>query len=342
MKAHIADAAARGATKTRKPFRWAHVTQEQIVLAVTALLFVLLSVFLRGFFSSGNLLSLLRSVSVLGILGIGMAVVVLARGLDLSQIAILTIGSGWVVQLMNGGMQDWQAVLVGFAAACAIGALNGLIVAFVELPALFATLASGMVVYGLGRAQLLGTSILYVTPGHDRFLAVGQGSLAGIPYPVLVFLLLGLLAQLFFSRTSPGRFLYGLGDNYEAARLSGIPVRPLTVFTYTASAGIAFIAGIVFTAQVAQVNTQVFASTLIFDVVLVIVLGGISLLGGRGSMLSVLAGVLLVGVLLNGMVILNFDNNIQNIVKSVVLLAAIIIDNYLHPRDEETARQGDI
>ncbi len=105
MDAHVANAAAPGATKKRKPFRLAHVTQEQIVLGVTALLFVLLSVFLRGFFSSGNLLSLLRSVSVLGILEIGMAVVVLARGLDLSQIAILTIGSGWVVQLMNNGMK---------------------------------------------------------------------------------------------------------------------------------------------------------------------------------------------------------------------------------------------
>lgn len=112
--------------------------------------------------------------------------------------------------------------------------------------------------------------------------------------------------------------------------------------TYTASAAIAFIAGVVLTAEVASVNTQIFASTMIFDVVLVVVLGGISLLGGRGGMLSVIAGTLLIGVLLNGMVIMNFDNNVQNIVKSVVLLAAIVIDNWLHPRDEETARQGDI
>lgn len=342
MRAMDARAPSATSAEKRKPFRWSGVSQEQIVLGVTALLFIGLSIFLRGFLSAGNLLSLLRSVAVLGVLGIGMAIVVLARGLDLSQVAVMAIGSGWVVQLMAAGRPGWQAVLAGLLAAALLGALNGVLVAFVELPPLFATLASGMVIYGLGRAQLLHQSILYVGEGHEGFLALGQASFVGVPVPVLVFVALALVAHVFLSRTSAGRFLYGLGDNYEAARLSGIPVRPLTVLTYTASAAIAFIAGVVLTAEVASVNTQIFASTMIFDVVLVVVLGGISLLGGRGGMLSVIAGTLLIGVLLNGMVIMNFDNNVQNIVKSVVLLAAIVIDNWLHPRDEETARQGDI
>jgi ribose transport system permease protein len=88
-------------------------------------------------------------------------------------------------------------------------------------------------------------------------------------------------------------------------------------------------------------NTQVINSTLIFDVILVVVLGGVSLVGGRGSVLSVLVGTALIGTLLNGMTILNLDTNVQNIVKGAVLLAAILLDNRLHPRDEETARQGD-
>ena len=94
-------------------------------------------------------------------------------------------------------------------------------------------------------------------------------------------------------------------------------------------------------ASTASMNTQVINSTLIFDVILVVVLGGVSLVGGRGSVLSVLAGTALMGTLLNGMTILNLDNNVQNIVKGGVLLAAILLDNRLHPRDEETARQGD-
>jgi ribose transport system permease protein len=94
-------------------------------------------------------------------------------------------------------------------------------------------------------------------------------------------------------------------------------------------------------ASTASMNTQVINSTLIFDVIMVVVLGGVSLVGGRGSVGSVLAGTALIGTLLNGMTILNLDNNIQNIVKGAVLLGAILLDNRLHPRDEETARQGD-
>jgi ribose transport system permease protein len=114
------------------------------------------------------------------------------------------------------------------------------------------------------------------------------------------------------------------------------------VMTYVLSSLVAILAGLVLAAEVASVNAQIFTSTMIFDVILVVVLGGVSLLGGRGSIMSVVVGTLLIGVLLNGMVIMNFDNNVQNIVKSIVLLGAIIVDNRLHPRDEETARQGDI
>ena len=312
------------------------------MLGLTAILFVGASIGLTGFLSAGNVLSLLRSVAVLGMLGLGMAIVVLARGLDLSQVSVLIVGSGWVCNMINEGMADWKAVLIGLAAACALGALNGLLVAFVELPALFATLASGMVIYGVGRAFLLKQSIFFLNPGHDGFLKIGQSSFAGIPMPILIFIVIALVAMGFLTRTSSGRFLYGLGDNYEAARLSGVPVRPLTVFTYTASSAIALLAGVVMLAEVGNVNMQVVNSTMIFDVVLVVVLGGVSLLGGRGGILSVIAGTLLIGTLLNTMVIMNFDTNIQNIVKSIVLLAALVVDNRLHPRDEETARQGDI
>ncbi len=209
-------------------------------------------------------------------------------------------------------------------------------------PALFSTLASGMLVYGLGRSLLIQQSFIYIAPGHDDFLAIGQHTFLGVPIPVLIFAAVAIGAHLFLSRTQRGRFLYAMGDNYEAARLSGIAVRPLTVMTYVLSSLVAILAGLVLAAEVASVNSQIFSSTMIFDVILVVVLGGVSLLGGRGSIMSVVVGTLLIGVLLNGMVIMNFDNNVQNIVKSVVLLGAIIVDNRLHPRDEETARQGDI
>ena len=325
-----------------RKFALSGISQELVVLAVTVLLFASLSVFLKGFLSIGNLLTLLRSVAVLGILSVGMAVVVLGKGLDLSQVAVMAISSAYAIQKMGEGWNSWAAIGLALALAAGVGIFNGMAVAFIEMPPLFTTLASGMLLFGVGRTKLLDGMILYVPHDRERYLRFGQGVVAGIPTPVLVFVATAVVVHLFLSRTTLGRFTYAQGDNYEAARLTGMPVRPLLVLQYTVSAVIAGVAGIVLSSEVSSMNTQIFNSTLIFDVILVVVLGGVSLLGGRGSIASVLCGTALIGTVLNGMIILNFDNNIQNIVKSAVLLGAIILDNRLHPRDEETARQGDI
>ena len=326
----------------RRGFTRAGISQEAVVIAVTALLFLGLSVFLKGFLSVGNLLTLLRSVAVLGILGVGMAIVVLGKGLDLSMVSIMAICSAWTLQLMNDGWSSLGAIAMAMGLAVLVGIINGVAVSFIEMPPLFTTLATGMLLFGVGRARLLNGMIAYVPANRERYLHIGQGLFAGIPIPVWIFAGMALGMHLFLSRSTLGRFTYAQGDNYEAARLSGMPVRPLTVMHYVISALVAGLSGVVLSAEVASMNTQIFSSTLIFDVILVVVLGGVSLLGGRGSILSVLCGTALIGTVLNGMIILNFDNNVQNIVKSAVLLGAIIVDNRLHPRDEETARQGDI
>lgn len=320
--------------------RW-KPSQEQIVLLVTALLVLGFSLTLPGFITLGNLLTLVRSVAILGILGIAMSVVVIGRGLDLSLVSTMAISSAFALQLMQQGWAWPGAVAVALLLAALIGVLNGWIIAFVEVPALFATLATGFLIFGLGRTFLLDGLILYLPQDAHVFAALGQGRLFGVPAPVIVFVIVALLMQVFLSRMTLGRFVYAHGDNLEAARLTGIAVRPLTMLEYAICAVIACVAGLVMAASTASMNTQIVNSTLIFDVILVVVLGGVSLVGGRGGVLSVVAGTALIGTLLNGMTIMNLDNNVQNIVKGGVLLAAIILDNRLHPRDEETARQGD-
>jgi ribose transport system permease protein len=238
-------------------------------------------------------------------------------------------------------MATAPAIALGLVSAILFGVVNGAIISFIEVPALFTTLATGFFAFGLARSFLLDGVITYVPKEATDFAWIGQGSVLGVPMPVVAFVVLALLVQFFLSRTAIGRFIYAHGDNAETARLTGIAVRPLTMIEYAASAAIGFVAGLVMAASTASMNTQVINSTLIFDVILVVVLGGISLVGGRGGVLSVVAGTALIGTLLNGMTILDLNNNYQNIIKGVVLLAAIILDNRLHPRDEETARQGD-
>lgn len=315
--------------------------QEAIVLIVTLLLVAFFSLTLDGFATVGNFLNIARSVSILGILSLGLGIVVIGRGLDLSQIAAMAVSTAIVVQMMAGGSSPLAAISTGALAALSIGIANGVIIAFVEIPALFTTLASGFLVYGLARVVVLDGFISYVPKEYEGFLFLGQGTVAGVPMPIIVFASIAVLVHLLLSRTSIGRFIYAHGDNHDTARLTGIPVRPLTVFEYSASALIGYLAGLVMASTTASMNTQIINSTLIFDVILVVVLGGISLVGGRGSVWSVVVGTALIGILLNGMIIMNLDGNLQSIIKGLVLLGAILLDNRLHPRDEETARQGD-
>jgi len=317
------------------------LSQEQIVLGVTALLAAAFALTLPGFGTLDNLLTLTRSVAILGMLGVAMSVVVIGRGLDLSLVASMAVGAAVALQLLQQGWATAPALGVALLLAVAIGLINGFIIAFVEVPALFTTLATGFLVFGLGRVFLLDGVISYLPPQASALAFIGQGRVLGVPMPIVAFALVALLVHVLMSRTVLGRFIYAHGDNPEAARLTGIAVRPLTMVEYALCSTIGLVAGLVMAASTASMNTQVINSTLIFDVILVVVLGGVSLVGGRGSVLSVLAGTALIGTLLNGMTILNLDNNVQNIVKGAVLLAAILLDNRLHPRDEETARQGD-
>ena len=143
-------------------------------------------------------------------------------------------------------------------------------------------------------------------------------------------------------KTRFGAYIYPLGDNPYAARVTGIPSRPIIVLQYVVAALIGCFAGLVMAASVNSMPTRVFNSTLIYDVILVVVLGGIGLSGGRGGVLNVIIGTLLIGTMLNGMTIMDISYAGQNLIKGVVLLLAVITDSFLNPRNEETAQQGDI
>ena len=317
------------------------LSQEQVVAAITVLLLIVFALALPGFATTANILGLIRSISILGILGLGMGLIVISRSIDLSEIALMACP--WAIAIVanqHGFPPLWTAVLA-FAVAVGIGAANGVMVAFVEAPALFVTLATTFVVYGAAY-WVAPVYVVYVPQDAAALLFAGRGTLFGIPMPIFVFAGAALLMHAFLSRTSIGRFIYAQGDNPEAARLSGIALRPLIVLEHVLVAVSAWLAGLVWIGQTGSMQTNiVIVGTQIFDVILVVVLGGISLVGGRGGVFSVVVGCALIGTLLNAFTIMDVNSEVQNIIRGVVLLAAIILDNWLHPRDEETARQGD-
>jgi len=318
------------------------LSQERIVLMIAIGLFVLFSVTLPGFLSPGNLLSLVQNVSILGILGVGMAIAIIGRGIDLSILSTMPVSVAWLLNLINGGMPIWLAVLCALGFVMLVGIINGILIAYVEIPAIFATLAMGIVVYGFGKAFMAPIDAVYIGRGDSWFYSIGSGRLLGVPAPVVVFALVAAAAYLFLRYMKPGRFIYGMGDNPLAARVTGIPVRPMVVVQYVLISVIALIAGIVMATALAAINTRLALSTMVYDVILVVVLGGIGLSGGKGGIRNVIVGTLLIGILLNGMTILNLTYTVQSILKSVILLMAIVVDTLLNPRDEQTAQHGDI
>jgi ribose transport system permease protein len=317
-------------------------SQEKIVLTIAAAMFAVFSLFLDGFLTAGNIVSLVQNVSILGVLGVGMALTIIGRGIDLSMVANMAISVAWVLFLANGGTPLPMAILCGLAFCLTVGLLNGILIAYLEIPAIFATLAMGTAVYGFGQSMLIEGDVIFVPRTEAWFKAIGGSTILGIPSPVIWFAAIGVAVAVLLGFTRPGRFIFGMGDNPLAARITGIPMRPMMVAQYVTSSLIAFAAGVFTATLVDSMNTRVAASTLIYDVILVAVIGGIGLSGGKGGVRNVVVGTLLIGTLLNGMTIMDVPYTVQNIVKSLILLVAIVTDSILNPRDEQTSQQGDI
>ena len=316
--------------------------QQMIVLMLFAVIFLAFCLLLPGFFTFGNLLTLMRTVSVLGILGLGMAVVVIGRGIDLSMIASLAVPSAVVLMLASKDYGLATSLLCGLALAVAIGVLNGFLVAYAEIPSLFTTLAVGIGIAGIGQSGLFEYEIVPWPAQLSVLSWIGQGTLYGIPYSVLAFVAAAVVVGIFMRKTRLGAFIYASGDNPNAARIAGIPVRPILMLQYIIAGVVAMFAGLVLSASNSSMDTRIFNLTWIYDVILVVVLGCIGLSGGRGGVLNVVIGTLLSGTIVNGMTIMNVSFEMQNLIKGVVLLAALSIDSVVNPRNEETAQQGDI
>jgi ribose transport system permease protein len=318
------------------------IGQQEVVLGIFVVLFAAFALLLPGFASTANMLTLLQNVAVLGILGLAMALVVIGRGIDISLIAALAVPPGLVLQMVQDGYSMPFSIVVALALALVFGLVNGWLVAYAEVPSLFTTLATGLFLAGLGQAALFKLDVVQWSEGMSGFERLGQGSVLGIPMPIVAFALVCVVVALLLRQTRIGAYIYAIGDNPFGARVTGIPSRPVIVLQYVLAALIGCFAGLVLASSVNSMPTRIFNSTMIYDVILVVVLGGIGLSGGRGGVFNVIIGTLLIGTMLNGMTIMDISYSGQNLIKGVVLLIAVIIDSFLNPRNEETAQQGDI
>ncbi|WP_185981881.1 ABC transporter permease [Skermania sp. ID1734] len=322
--------------------RFGRAEQAYFVLGITVVLCIAGALTTQNFLTSGNFASLLRLSAAFGILAIGEAIVILGKGIDLSVAGIGLGCAQATLAFISSGMPEWQAITLLTLLALGIGVVNGVLIAYFEVPALFATLATGMLAIG-GIDILFLDQNVYTVPGSSIIAALSHGSVFGIPRPVIIAAVVFVLAWLFISYTSPGKLIRAMGDNFDTARSSGAPVRPLQVLTYVIAALLAVLAGFVTASIQGSVQTTVTSfDPILFTALTVAVIGGVSLSGGRGSILGVLAGSLFVGVLNNLLVLHGLSSAVQDLIRGAVLIAAIAFDAWLHPRNEETAKSGEL
>jgi ribose transport system permease protein len=275
------------------------------------------------FLTSGNLFNLARQVSMLGIAAVGMTVVLLLGGIDLSigsQVTLVNIVCAWL--MVKGGWHPAAAVTAALAMSTAVGFVNGWSVANLRMPAIIVTLGTMTMLEGIAYIVCGGIPI-FGFPKSFSFL--GQGYLGPVPVPVIIMIAVLLVGSFLLNRTYFGRYFYAVGGNEEASKLSGINVKKVKYLAYTLSGFFAGAAGVVMLSRTNS-GQPIAGKGFEFDVLTAAVLGGVSINGGYGKINNVVAGVFIIGVLSNGMVLLGVNQYVQMVTKGAVLFAAVAFD----------------
>ncbi|MGV8847195.1 ABC transporter permease subunit [Tessaracoccus sp.] len=293
------------------------------IFAVLVLLCVFMAIMAPYFLSIDNGLNVARSVSINAILAAGMTMIIITGGIDLSVGSILAVSGVTGVLMFVSGVPSPLALLGGIAAGAFAGFINGAFVAWLALPAFIVTLGSMTYLRGIAYSLLEGQPLISSDLGYR---AIGNGAVAGIPTPVVVMVVVYFVFWFILERTKFGRHVYAVGGNMEAARLAGINVKRVLLAVYTIGGAAAGLAGIIFSARVLSAQPTA-GQSYELDAIAAVVLGGTSLMGGRGRVIGTLVGALIIGVLTNGLVLMNVPFFYQLIVKGVVIVIAVAIDS---------------
>jgi ribose transport system permease protein len=284
-----------------------------------------------NFLKSSNLLNVANQIAVIAILAIGVTLVIITAGIDLSVgslIAVSAVLATWVIREWFGGD---EATVGGMIAGCglailacsALGLFSGSMIAFFGVPPFVATL--GMMMVGSGLAYMLSGGLsIYQLPQSFDWLGRGD-DLWGLPNAVVLMVVLYLLAHITMSRTTIGRYIYAVGGNPEAARLSGVPVKKILLWVYASCGALAGLGGVIMASQFKSGDPK-YGLMYELYVIAAVVVGGTSLSGGRGKVFGTLIGAFIIAVIQNGMNLTGVQSYTQKVVLGVVLLLAVLLD----------------
>ncbi|CAJ4404724.1 carbohydrate ABC transporter permease [Burkholderia pseudomallei] len=274
-----------------------------------------------SFLSAANLENVLRQVSINAIIGVGMTCVILTGGIDLSVGSVMALSGTLAAGLLVAGANGAAALAAGIGVGVALGAANGLFVAFAGMPPIIVTLATMGIARGLALIYTGGYPIDGL-PDWVRFF--GSSKVLGVQMPVLTMLAVYALAWLMLERMPFGRYVYAIGGNEHATRLSGVRVSRVKLAVYTFAGLTSALAALVLTGRLMSGQPNA-GGGFELDAIAAVVMGGTSIAGGRGSIVGTLVGALLLGVLNNGLNMIGVNPYVQNVIKGAIILLAIYI-----------------
>ena len=284
-----------------------------------------------NFLKIKNLRNILKQISVVAIIAIGMTLVIITGGIDLSVgslIAFSAVITALTIQALGGSDPTtshlWLGSLVGILACALVGMGTGGLVTVFKIPAFIVTLGVMFIARGLAFLFLPTPEGLAIS-NREEFKWLGSGADFGLHNSVVLMLLLYVLAHVMMSRTSIGRYVYAVGGNPEAARLSGVPVKRVLVFVYLLCGLLAGLGGVI-TASLEASGTPVAGELVELQVIAAVVVGGTSLAGGKGRIFGTLVGALIIGVIKNGMNLANIQGKEQDVIFGSVILVAVLVD----------------
>ncbi len=283
---------------------------------------IVLTILSPRFLTLSNFTNILRQTSLNAIMAVGMTFVILTAGIDLSVGSIFAFASAVTAGMLIGRVNVVVAVTAGLLIGALLGALNGVVIAKGKVPPFISTLAMMTVLRG---ATLVYSNGQPLTGLGDPFYYIGGGFIGIFPVPVVITFIVFALGYYLLSQYRIGRYIYALGGNEEAARLSGINTAAVKIFAYTVSGLLAALSGIIIASRLNSAQPTAGQGAEL-DAIAAVVLGGTSLSGGQGTVFGTLIGALIIGLLSNGLNLLNVSPFYQLIVKGVVILIAILLD----------------
>lgn len=297
------------------------------IIFVLLLLIIVFAALTPRFLTQSNIFNILRQVSIVGIISVGMTFVMLTGGIDLSCGSVVGASCvGAALLMTEGAMHPVLACLIMLAFGTVLGLANAFFISQLNVPPFIATL--GMMTSVRGIAYII-TGGLPVFGFNRSFTVLGQGYVLNvIPIPVIVMVVVFIFGIIFLSKTRIGRHIYGVGGNEEASRLSGVNVKKIKYLVYGVAGFMSSLAGVVLLARVNSGQPNA-GQGYEMDVITGVVLGGVSMSGGQGKLIMVVVGVVIMGILTNGMTMLTINEYVQQFIKGLVLIAAVALDSFI-------------